>query len=98
MKILIAHLNTDLALVPRVLNLAGHLHCLLVQAGLVQRLGVVQPVLLHLRVHGRQLLVGVSGLHKVLGLVVAICQQRQCCARLRDDSLKILISGHLNKL
>ena len=57
------------------LDLRGDLHGLLVQATLVQRLRVVQPVLVVVGTEQGELLVAVGGVDVVLDVVVAVGEE-----------------------
>ena len=77
--VLNVHLELEnLFCVIRVVDLLGHLGCLLVQAGLEQALGVVQLVLDHVRVELGELVVHVRGATVVLDVEVAVGQQGEC--------------------
>jgi len=58
-----------------VVNLAGDFHRLVVQVGFVQRLGVVESIVVDLWVKLSQLLVTVSRVNEVIQLIVAVGQQ-----------------------
>ena len=61
---------THISLHLRIVNLHGDLHGLLVQAGLVQGLRVVDLVVLDVRVVQGQLLVAVGSVDKVLEMII----------------------------
>ena len=72
----------NLQRVVRVVDLAADFHRLVIQVGLVERLRVVESVVVDVRVQLRQLLVTVSCVDEVVQLIVAVRQQRVRRARL----------------
>jgi len=59
-----------------VVDLAGDFHGLVIQVGLVQRLCVVEPVVVDVRVKCRQLLVAIGSVDEVVEQVVAVGEKR----------------------